>query len=98
MKDQEETSKLWGGRFNEPTDSFVQRFTASVSFDQRLAEQDIAGSLAHAAMLNSIGVLSAGEVAQINDGLEQIRGEIANGTFDWSIELEDAWAPGSGRA
>ena len=89
MKDQEETSKLWGGRFNEPTDSFVQRFTASVSFDQRLAEQDIAGSLAHAAMLNSIGVLSAEEVARINDGLQQIRGEIASGTFDWSIELED---------
>ena len=89
MSDQEETSKLWGGRFSEPTDSFVQRFTASVSFDQRMAEQDIEGSLAHAAMLSSIGVLSDEELGQINTGLEQIRGEIAGGTFNWSIELED---------
>ena len=48
MSDQQETSKLWGGRFNEPTDSFVQRFTASVDFDRRMADEDITGSLAHA--------------------------------------------------
>jgi argininosuccinate lyase len=89
MSDQEETSKLWGGRFSEPTDSFVQRFTASVSFDQRMAEQDIEGSLAHAAMLNSVGVLSDEELGQIRTGLEQIRIEIADGDFGWSIELED---------
>ena len=51
MSDKQDTSKLWGGRFSEATDSFVQRFTASVEFDQRMAEQDIAGSLAHADML-----------------------------------------------
>ena len=89
MSDKEETSKLWGGRFSEATDSFVQRFTASVSFDQRLAEQDIAGSLAHAAMLEHIGVLNADEANLIITGLEQIRGEIENGQFNWSIELED---------
>jgi argininosuccinate lyase len=89
MSDQEDTSKLWGGRFTEPTDSFVQRFTASVDFDQRMADEDITGSLAHAAMLHSIGVLSAGELAQINEGLAQIRTEIAKGEFNWLIELED---------
>ncbi|MCZ6830246.1 MAG: argininosuccinate lyase [Gammaproteobacteria bacterium] len=89
MSAQKETSKLWGGRFSEPTDSFVQRFTASVGFDQRMAEQDITASLAHAAMLNNIGVLSDEEASQINTGLEQIRKEIASGEFNWSIELED---------
>ncbi|HEY7775944.1 MAG TPA: argininosuccinate lyase, partial [Kineobactrum sp.] len=58
MNTRTDTSKLWGGRFNEPTDQFVQRFTASVEFDQRMAREDILGSLAHAEMLCSIGVLS----------------------------------------
>ena len=89
MSDQEETSKLWGGRFSEPTDSFVQRFTASVSFDARMADEDITGSLAHADMLNSIGVLSEEELTQINTGLAQIRTEIATGAFNWRVELED---------
>lgn len=80
---------LWGGRFSESTDEFVQRFTASVEFDQRLYEQDIRGSLAHAQMLESIGVLSADEFAQISAGLEAIREEIAAGEFTWSVALED---------
>ena len=50
--------KLWGGRFQEATDAFVERFTASVAFDQRLAKQDIQGSRAHAQMLASSGVIS----------------------------------------
>ena len=89
MSNQQDTSKLWGGRFSEPTDSFVQRFTASVSFDQRMAAEDIAGSLAHAAMLTSAGVLSQQELDQIRQGLAQVQQEIEDGSFNWSVELED---------
>jgi argininosuccinate lyase len=83
------TSHVWGGRFAEPTDAFVQRFTASVSFDQQLALHDIRGSLAHAEMLHSVGVLSADERDRIREGLAQIRGEIERGVFSWSEALED---------
>ena len=89
MSKQQDTSKLWGGRFSEATDSFVQRFTASVNFDQRMAAEDIAGSLAHAAMLCKVGVLSEDELAQIQGGLAQVQQEIKDGSFQWSIELED---------
>ncbi|MDJ0878056.1 MAG: argininosuccinate lyase [Halieaceae bacterium] len=89
MSKKDSTSQTWGGRFTEPTDSFVQRFTASVAFDQRMAQQDIAGSLAHARMLADVGVLSAEELSAIEGGLEQIAAEIEAGNFDWSIELED---------
>ncbi|KZX56991.1 argininosuccinate lyase [Halioglobus sp. HI00S01] len=89
MSNDKDTSKLWGGRFNEPTDSFVQRYTASVTFDQRMAAEDIAGSRAHASMLASAGVLSAEELQQIQDGLDQVAAEIEAGEFQWSIELED---------
>ena len=89
MSKKPDTSKLWGGRFTEATDSFVQRFTASVQFDQRMAAQDIQGSLAHAAMLNEIGVLTTQELEQIQAGLAQVAEEITNGDFNWSIELED---------
>ncbi|MFK7977842.1 MAG: argininosuccinate lyase [Halioglobus sp.] len=89
MSQDDETSKLWGGRFSEATDAFVQRFTASVEFDQRMAEQDIAGSRAHAAMLHTVGVLSADELREIEGGLDQVANEIAEGTFQWSIERED---------
>ncbi len=89
MSKQQDTSKLWGGRFTEATDSFVQRFTASVDFDQRMAGEDIAGSLAHADMLCAAGVLSADEMAEIRRGLAQIKEEISSGRFQWSVELED---------
>jgi len=82
-------SRMWGGRFNEPTDEFVQAFTASVGFDQRLAGADIDGSVAHAKMLHQIGVLRADELAQIESGLAQIRDEIEQGRFEWSVALED---------
>ena len=84
-----QTSTLWGGRFSEATDSFVQRFTASVNFDQRMAAEDIAGSRAHADMLCAVGVLTAAELAEIHQGLNQVEQEISNGSFAWSIELED---------
>jgi argininosuccinate lyase len=89
MSEQQDTSKLWGGRFSEATDSFVQRFTASVNFDQRMATEDITGSLAHAEMLCAVGVLDQAELAEIRQGLAQVQAEIINGSFNWSIELED---------
>ena len=82
-------SSMWGGRFSEPTDEFVQAFTASVAFDQRLALADIAGSLAHAKMLQHVGVLTDAELQAIETGLDKISTEISNGQFNWSVELED---------
>ncbi|MEY4211557.1 MAG: hypothetical protein RLZ92_1938 [Pseudomonadota bacterium] len=83
------TEKLSSARFAEATDAFVEEFTASVNFDQRMAMQDIQGSLAHAAMLNQIGILTAQELADIQRGLAQISGEIERGEFVWSIKQED---------
>ena len=80
---------MWGGRFSEATDAFVQRFTASIDFDKRLYAQDIQGSLAHASMLAAVGVLTSDELAQITDGLASIKQEIEAGEFQWSVELED---------
>lgn len=83
------TNQQWGGRFSEPVDAFVARFTASVEFDQRMAKQDIQGSIAHGKMLTSVGVLTEEERDQIIQGLTEIEQEIARGEFAWSIELED---------
>ncbi|MEJ2528923.1 MAG: argininosuccinate lyase [Gammaproteobacteria bacterium] len=81
--------KLWSGRFNEPTDAFVEAFTASVEFDQRLYKYDIQGSIAHAKMLTQQGILTLAECDAIVLGLEQIRDRIERGEFAWSVELED---------
>ncbi len=89
MSSDSSTNQQWGGRFAEPTDAFVQRFTASVDFDQRMFRQDIAGSKAHAKMLAKVGVLTEEECDQIHQGLTQIEGEIERGEFAWSVELED---------
>ena len=83
------TNQSWGGRFSEPTDAFVARFTASVNFDQRLARQDIQGSIAHATMLARVGVLTEEERDAIINGLTEIQGEIDRGEFQWSVPLED---------
>ena len=80
---------LWGGRFKEPTDAFVARFTASERFDRRMYQQDLRGSLAHAAMLAEVGVLTPDEAALISSGLEQVRTEIESGRFQWRVERED---------
>ena len=82
-------SRMWGGRFSEPTDAFVQAFTASVEFDQRLAPVDIQASLAHAKMLHKTGILSNDEHSAIEQGMAQISSEISEGEFDWLISLED---------
>jgi argininosuccinate lyase len=89
MSTSNKTNKPWGGRFTESTDAFVEEFTASVDFDQRMYAQDIAGSIAHAKMLAKIGVLSGVEVEQITTGLEEIKQEIENGEFVWQVSLED---------
>ena len=81
--------KLWAGRFAEPTDSFVEAFTASVEFDQRLAPYDIQGSVAHATMLARQGIISNEERDLITAGLERIQGRIEAGDFEWSVALED---------
>ncbi|MEF9997027.1 MAG: lyase family protein, partial [Burkholderiaceae bacterium] len=82
-------SEAWSGRFAEPVAEFVLRYTASVDFDQRMAAVDIAGSLAHATMLAKVGVISAADLAAIETGMAQIRGEIERGEFAWKLELED---------
>jgi len=82
-------SKLWGGRFGEATDAFVEAFTASVNFDKRLYRQDIAGSIAHARMLGRVGVLTEAESTAIVEGLERVRAEIESGAFEWRVSLED---------
>ncbi len=88
-KQHPDSAKLWGGRFNEPTDEFVERFTASVQFDHRLYHHDIAGSIAHAQMLATVGVLTAAERDRIVTGLQAIHTEIDNGLFNWSVQRED---------
>jgi len=87
--DHRAAEKPWGGRFSEPTDAFVERFTASVGFDQRLYHHDITGSIAHATMLAAVDVLTDAERDQIITGLEQIRADIEAGDFNWSVSLED---------
>ena len=77
------------GRFTEATDAFVEHFTASISFDQRLYKEDIHGSIAHANMLCAIKVLSADERDAIVDGLNQVANEIESGTLELTVALED---------
>ncbi|HUP31330.1 MAG TPA: argininosuccinate lyase [Usitatibacter sp.] len=81
--------KAWSGRFAEPLDALTQRFNASVSFDRRLAEFDIQGSLAHARMLARCKLIAAGDLADIERGMAQILEEVRSGGFPWSIERED---------
>lgn len=81
--------KAWSGRFSEPVDAFVLRYTASVDFDKRMALVDIDGSVAHATMLAKVGVISEQDLADIKRGMAQIREEIQTGKFEWQLELED---------
>jgi argininosuccinate lyase len=89
MQDDSSDNKAWSGRFSEPVDDMVKRYTASVSFDKRLAEFDIQGSLAHARMLSKAGVLSAKDLKDIERGMAQILDEVQAGHFPWTVELED---------
>jgi argininosuccinate lyase len=82
-------TEAWSGRFSEPVSDLVKRYTASVGFDQRLALQDIRGSLAHAAMLHGAGLLSREDLDAIEAGMATIRADIEAGRFAWSVDLED---------
>ena len=79
----------WSGRFSEPVSEIVKRYTASIPFDYRLAEFDIQGSLAHAAMLHHVGVLSKEDLAAIQRGMAEMLTEIRAGGFNWSLDKED---------
>ncbi len=81
--------QAWSALFSEPMSELVQRYTASVGFDQRLWRADIEGSLAHAEMLAAQGVIGASDLAAIQRGMAQIAGEIEAGSFEWKLELED---------
>jgi len=81
--------KPWGGRFTERTASSVEAFTESISFDHRLWRYDIRGSIAHARMLQKVGLLTREEATTIIKGLREIEKEIRQGAFQWRRELED---------
>lgn len=82
-------NKLWGGRFAQKTAASVEEYTESVSYDQNLYREDIAGSQAHAKMLAEQGVLTAGEAETLVNGLDQVLEEIESGNFEWKTEMED---------
>ena len=82
-------NKTWSGRFNEPVAELVKKYTGSIDFDKRLAKWDIQGSLAHAQMLQQAGVLSAEDLAAIEQGMAEIIAEIEAGKMPWLLDLED---------
>ena len=79
----------FSGRFSGPVNELVKRFTASVTFDKRLAAVDIQGSLAHAKMLARQGIIAAQDLTDIERGMAAIEAAIAAGTFEWRVDLED---------
>lgn len=89
MSNQHNQEKLSSARFSESTDAFVEAFTASIMFDKRMYKQDIQGSIAHATMLNKVGILNQQELDDIKRGLSQVQAEIEAGDFNWSIKQED---------
>jgi argininosuccinate lyase len=81
--------QAWSGRFSEPVDELVKRYTASVDFDKRLALFDIQGSLAHAQMLATCEIISTQDLKDIQLGMAQIENEVLGGNFEWQLDLED---------
>ena len=81
--------KLWGGRFEKATDGLVDDFHSSISFDKRLFEQDITGSIAHATMLGEEGIIPAEDAAKIVDGLKSILADAREGKIIWRTDAED---------
>ena len=81
--------KLWEGRFNKETNELLEKFNASITFDKRMYEEDITGSIAHSRMLAKQGIIAEGEQKEIENGLLQIKEEIKNGKFEFKIEDED---------
>ncbi len=89
MSPSDSSQYTWAGRFSEPMSELVKRYTASVNFDRRMWRQDIRASLAHATMLARQGIIGANDLADIERGLAQVTQEIADGSFVWSLDLED---------
>jgi argininosuccinate lyase len=83
------TNKMWGGRFKSGPDEIMERINASISFDQRLHAQDVAGSIAHATMLGEQGIISKADAREIVKGLKAIEKDIEAGDFTFSTALED---------
>ncbi len=81
--------KLWGGRFSKSTDGLVDDFHSSISFDQRLYEQDIRGSIAHATMLGEQGIIPAADAKLIVEGLQGILADARQGKIQWMVDAED---------
>jgi argininosuccinate lyase len=89
MSQLDKKSEAWSALFSEPMSDLVKRYTASIFFDKRLWQADIQGSRAHAAMLARQKIISAEDLAAIEQGLAQITQEIEQGRFDWQLDLED---------
>ena len=89
MSQLDKKSEAWSALFSEPMSELVQRYTSSVFFDKRLWRADIQGSLAHAEMLHTQGLISADDWAAIQKGMVQITSEIESGQFEWKLALED---------
>ena len=83
------SNKMWGGRFAAGPDAIMEAINASISFDKRMAAQDIAGSRAHAAMLGAQGIIEPSDAETIREGLLTVLSEIEGGTFEYSTALED---------
>ena len=83
------TNKMWGGRFSKGPAAIMEEINTSIAFDQRLAQQDLTASDAHAAMLAAKGIIDKSDAGEIRKGLETIRGEIADGAFPFRREYED---------
>ena len=83
------SNQMWGGRFSAGPDAIMEAINASIGFDKRLAAQDIAGSQAHAAMLAAQDIITDSDARAILEGLEQVLGEINDGSFAFSTRLED---------
>ncbi|WP_207456644.1 argininosuccinate lyase [Azospirillum sp. SYSU D00513] len=82
-------SQMWGGRFARGPAAVMEKINASISFDKRLADQDIAGSKAHAAMLAKQGIITQADADAIRNGLDRVKQEIDSGGFTFKVELED---------
>jgi len=81
--------KMWSGRFTQDASTLLEKFNASIMFDQKLYREDIEGSIAHAKMLAHQGILTAEECSLIESGMAQVLGEIESGSFEWKIGDED---------
>src|SRR4051795_7693776 len=85
----EQTEKSWQARISEATDALAQSFVESISYDRRLYKHDIAGSIAHATMLEKVGLITGAEREQIEVGLRSIEKDIEAGNFHFDESLED---------